>query len=437
MTPKANLQAGIEKTSVIKTDLVACHDCDLLHRTGTPPMGYNAHCSRCGAILYHCHNGRSDRSLAFALTSLILFIVANIYPMLILELGGRIQEYTLFSGVMALFEGGMWMLALLVFALSIFFPLFNLLVITYLLTPLKLGLRPFGYSIYLFRSLLILTPWGMTGVYLLGVMVAMVKLRDLATVTPGLALYAFIGLLLTSLGGSVCLDTRTLWRRLDKKSYRVPPITPTHPTMNAHQAGLVGCHTCTLVIPRQQDSSNLDTNCLRCQTPMHPRKPDSLTRTWALILTASILYIPANLLPIMTVIRFGRGEPDTILSGVQHLIQDGMWGLALLIFFASIVVPLMKLLILSFLLISVQRHSKWRPKDRTGLYRITESFGHWSMVDIFLISILTALVKMDALTTIKPEVGATFFAAVVVLTMFAAHTFDPRLIWDAMEKKRG
>lgn len=168
---------------------------------------------------------------------------------------------------------------------------------------------------------------------------------------------------------------------------------------------------------------------------MHARKPDSLTRTWALTLTAYILYIPANLLPVMTVTMSGRGEPDTIMSGVKELLLGGMWPLALLVFFASITVPVLKLLILTYLLISVQFRSQWRPRERTVLYRITESVGRWSMIDIFVIAILVALVKLGALATIDAGAGAVAFGGVVVTTMFAAMSFDPRLIWDAMENQ--
>lgn len=202
----------------------------------------------------------------------------------------------------------------------------------------------------------------------------------------------------------------------------------------ARQAGLIGCHTCALLV-RGHETGGQPPPCPRCGTPLHSRKPASLTRTWALVLTAAILYIPANLLPIMTVIRFGRGEPDTILSGVQHLIESGMWPLAILIFFASVMVPVIKLAVLVFLLLSIQHRFRWCPKDRTTLYRIMEMFGHWSMVDIFLISILTALVQLGTLTSVEPGDGATFFGAVVVLTMLAAKSFDPRLIWDAMDEQ--
>jgi paraquat-inducible protein A len=162
----------------------------------------------------------------------------------------------------------------------------------------------------------------------------------------------------------------------------------------------------------------------------------TLRRTWALLIAACILYIPANLLPVMTVTSFGKGEPDTILSGVKTLIAAGMWPVAILVFFASITVPVLKIVALAFLLVSVQRRSQWRPRDRTVLYRLVESVGRWSMVDIFMISILVALVNLGAIASIVPGSGAIAFASVVILTMIAAMMFDPRLIWDARERTR-
>jgi paraquat-inducible protein A len=160
------------------------------------------------------------------------------------------------------------------------------------------------------------------------------------------------------------------------------------------------------------------------------RLPESISRTWALLAAATLLLVPANLYPVMTVTRFGMGEPSTILSGVVHLVEDGAWPLALLVFFASFVVPITKIGALALLLLTTQRGSAWRMRDRTLLYRVTEAVGAWSMIDVFLVGILVALVRMDALATVRPGIGATFFGAAVVLTMLAAHAFDPRLLWD-------
>ena len=168
---------------------------------------------------------------------------------------------------------------------------------------------------------------------------------------------------------------------------------------------------------------------------MHTRKTNSIARTWALVLAAYLFYIPANVLPVMSVTSLGKTQSDTIMSGVMYLLLHGMWPLALLIFFASVMVPMLKLVILTYLLISVQRRSRWRPVDRTRLYRVTEAVGRWSMVDIYVVTILVALVKLGNLATIQAGAGAVFFAAVVISTMFAAMTFDPRTIWDVMEEK--
>jgi paraquat-inducible protein A len=202
-----------------------------------------------------------------------------------------------------------------------------------------------------------------------------------------------------------------------------------HSASSAIHHSLIQCHACELLVkaPVQQDTT---LHCPRCKATLHARRPNSLSRTWALVISALILYIPANVLPIMTVTSLGNAQSDTIFSGVVYLLVHGLWPLALLIFFASVLVPLLKLVILIYLLISVQRRSRWRPRDRTRLYRITEAVGRWSMVDIYVVTILVALVHLGNLASIRAEAGAVFFGAVVVTTIFAAMTFDPRLIWD-------
>jgi paraquat-inducible protein A len=170
--------------------------------------------------------------------------------------------------------------------------------------------------------------------------------------------------------------------------------------------------------------------CPRCGAGLHGRKPRSLERTWALVIAAALCYIPANLLPVMAVTSLGKHESDTIMSGVIYFLTHGMWPLAVVVFVASVFVPLLKLVNLVVLLVSVQRSSSWRPVERTRLYRVTETIGRWSMVDIYAITILVALVRLGNLATIEAGTGAVFFGAVVVITMLAAESFDPRLIWD-------
>lgn len=207
--------------------------------------------------------------------------------------------------------------------------------------------------------------------------------------------------------------------------------TPSAPdaALTARKLGLVACHRCHLLC--RQAAGPAD--CPRCGAPLHSRKPNSIARTWALVLAAAVFYIPANVLPVTHTTSLGAVQSDTIMSGVIYFIHSGSWPVALVIFVASVFVPLLKLLILSFLLLSVQRRWQWRPVDRTRLYRITEAIGRWSMLDIYVVTILVALVHLGALATIEAGAGALFFAAVVVVTMFAAEAFDPRLIWDGME----
>jgi paraquat-inducible protein A len=199
--------------------------------------------------------------------------------------------------------------------------------------------------------------------------------------------------------------------------------------LTARQMGLIRCHTCgKLAFDVGHDG--YEEHCPRCRAHMHMRATNSLSRTWALLITAAILYVPANILPIMTVTYFGSGKPDTIMSGVITLLQLGSYPVATVIFIASILVPVLKMVALLILLLSVQ--FKWALDDRqrTRMFRAVEMVGRWSMLDIFVIALLVALVSFGSIAQIISGPGATAFGSVVVLTMLAATTFDARLIWD-------
>jgi paraquat-inducible protein A len=205
------------------------------------------------------------------------------------------------------------------------------------------------------------------------------------------------------------------------------------PYPRAIDLGLTACHACGLVLRSRPGAMR----CPRCDCALHTRKPDSIARTWALLITAVILYIPANLLPVMRTAYLGNEKADTIMSGVVYFLLHGDWPLALVIFVASVLVPLLKVMALVYLLIGVQRRSRIRHRERTLLYRVTELVGRWSMVDVFVVAVLAALVQMGNLASIQPGLGASAFAGVVVLTMLAAQSFDPRLIWDHQEEMNG
>ena len=202
----------------------------------------------------------------------------------------------------------------------------------------------------------------------------------------------------------------------------------------ARSLGLARCHDCGLASELPIVPAGHAAHCPRCDAVLHLRKAHSLGRAWALLVAAMIMYVPANVLPVSTIVFMGSGEPDTIMSGVIALFQYGDAPVALLLFFASVAVPMLKMLALAFLLLSVQFRSRWRPRERTRLYVVVETIGRWSMLDIFVIALLVAMVQLQALATIEAGAGAVAFCAVVVLTIFAAESFDPRLLWDVVEE---
>lgn len=205
-------------------------------------------------------------------------------------------------------------------------------------------------------------------------------------------------------------------------------------TMSASELGLCSCHVCSLVSRRPDGASPV--HCPRCGASLHFRKPASVSRCWALLIAAYVLYIPANLLTIMETGSLFNYRKDTIVSGVVHLWKTGSWLIAAVVFIASVTIPLLKLMSLTLLLISVQRRSRWHPRQRTRLYRMVELVGRWSMLDIYVVALLAALVQLGSIATVKAGPGALAFGAVVVLTMFASMQFDPRLIWDPLQKER-
>jgi len=196
------------------------------------------------------------------------------------------------------------------------------------------------------------------------------------------------------------------------------------------QAGLLGCHSCGQLTPAQD---NVVLGCSRCGQQLHYRHPDSINRSWALLIAAVIFYIPANLIPITLTTAVGKTEGDTIMQGVIYFLGSGEWPIALVIFTASIMVPTLKIIAMTYLLLSAQRHSHNRCLDRAKIYRMVEFVGRWSMIDVFVVTIMVALVQMGTLANVEAGQGAIYFCAVVILTMLAAASFDPRLIWDGQQ----
>ncbi len=408
--------------------IIACHECDFLHTVHPLGPHEKACCSRCGAFLYEAVPKGLERVLALNLGALMLFFLANAYPFLSLKLGGVTEKNLLSSGAFVLQRLGMGELGVLVFLTSVLFPFLTISGTLLIMITLKIGGRP-RWTGPVFRMVKALTPWSLPAVFGLGVLISFVKLKDMATVIPGVALLCFALLVLLFAATNSNFDPGVIW----PKGRVLPPGTKIGET--ALESGLLHCHNCSYLLLEDELSLKNSYRCPRCTTPLHWRKAESNERTLAYCLGALVLLIPANIYPVMTVIQLGKGAPNTIISGIIHLIDSGMWILALIVFFASFVVPIFKLTVMGFLLLSVRRQSSWRPKDRTFLFRVTELVGPWSMVDIYVVAILSALVRFEALANISPGLGAIFFAGAVVLTLFAAQSFDSRLIWDNREER--
>lgn len=204
-----------------------------------------------------------------------------------------------------------------------------------------------------------------------------------------------------------------------------------YPRESAAAHGFAVCHTCAKLSPSTEH------RCSRCNARLHLRHTDSLARTMALVLTASVLYIPANVLPIMVTDQLGSSLDSTIIGGVVFLWHHGEYPIAAVIFIASVMVPVGKLIMLILLCLSVRNEQSTRARERTIAYRVTEFVGRWSMIDVFVVAILVALIQLGGMMTIRPGSAALAFCGVVIVTMIAAESFDPRLIWDRLGKVAG
>lgn len=201
----------------------------------------------------------------------------------------------------------------------------------------------------------------------------------------------------------------------------------------ARALGVIACHVCTAVCDDVAGPGEL-ASCPRCGHHLHRRRPDSLRRSTAYLIAALILYVPANVYPVMFTTFLGSGFASTILAGIIDFWNSGSYGIALVIFIASIAVPCVKFAIMGLLLATSYRKSAWARRERTRLYRIVERIGYWSFLDVLVVAVVASLVEFGALSTTQPRVGILFFGAVVILTMLSAMSFDARLIWDDVDE---
>ncbi|MDO5102421.1 MAG: PqiA/YebS family transporter subunit [Lautropia sp.] len=449
--------------------VIACGVCDTLQQVPVLGPDQIAHCASCGSTLRRFSRLDRARTVPLVLTCLLLFGMANAFPIVVLEMGGQAQPLTLLGAVMTLLNEGMIPVAMLVLLPTLLLPGMYLLVLLGTLMVIGLSQVPDKLVNRMVRMMQQIAPWSMVEVFLIGILVATIKLAGTATVVLGPALWAWMGMTIT-LTVVLTVDLRRLIRR--------SPVRPQHEAMagggashqpmaavaryaqdraqasvqdgpaNVHTSataaqpggstpdgvlptargcGMIACHACDTVWADAHDGQL----CPRCGAKLSRRRVYDLNLTWALLITAIILYVPANVLPMMiTQSLFGTTE-DTILSGVVFFWQHGEWFIASIIFIASFLIPLFKLVALIMLAIQVQRGSAWRLLERTHLYHAVEWVGRWSMLDVFVVAITSALIQRPGVAVVQAGPGIVAFGAVVVLTMLAAMSFDPRLAWDA------
>jgi paraquat-inducible protein A len=399
-----------------------CPGCGLFQTVPALTPGETAQCVRCPTILRRTTRHRVDHVIALTLTAFILLVVMCSTTLMSVETSGIRRTADLFSGPEELVRQNMGELAVVIIFVTVVAPLIRLVSTLYVLVRLH-ATSPPSHLRRVFAWAERLRPWSMLEVFVFGVFVAYVKLGDLVTIGLAAGVYALLALTFVLIWMDSALDREAVWERLFRGNLRLgsPGLTDA-----------IGCETCGLVsVPRPDEP-----RCPRCDSTLHERKPNSVARTWALVIAAAILYIPANYYPVLSVVQLGAGQPSTILGGVEELVTARQYPLAALVFFASIAVPMLKLFGLSIMLITIQIGRTGWLRDRTRLYHIVRFIGRWSMIDIFMESLLGALVAFGSVITIEPGAGALAFCAVVILTMFAAETFDPRLMWDAAERRQ-
>lgn len=436
------------KMNAYSENIVACLDCDLLQRIPALSPGSTAKCRRCGHTIAFSRPDSLNRTLALVLAAAIALIVANTLPLMELSISGRQVSTTILGGAMEMWSRGEPLIAMLVAFCTVVAPavyigmMFTILLIARQ-TPIPWWAGTLLHWAEWHQA------WAMVEVMMLGILVALIKIADLATVVPGIGMFAVGALVVLIAAITVMFDPHQVWQRIEWFNRTIPQdLKGRRPLVNSiHHAtghesmltglklGLVSCESCGL-LSRPADARKPGL-CPRCGKRLALRKHHAIQRTWALIIAAMICYIPANLLPVMVSNTLVTSQDDTIMSGIVLLYKTGAWHLALIVLIASVVIPLAKIMTLAYLLITIQRCSIKERQERLRLYRLIVFVGRWSMLDVFVVTFSVALIQIQPLMSIKPGAGVLFFAAVVVLTMIAVENFDPRLIWDFQSEKGG
>jgi paraquat-inducible protein A len=418
----------------ILRNLRECPQCGLISRMPAMRIGLVADCPQCNHALWRHQEHPFKYVIACSLAAALFYCFSIIAPFLEISAYGRFQLAKIETGPNQLVQTGFEFVGLLVLAVTVIFPGVKIGMLLVTLIGIESRLVPARFLKAIFRWYEPIRPWAMIDVYLLGFMVAYTRLAAMASVHLDTALFSLIGVMISMAAADAALDMETVWQALDNAekaspSRRRQPAPAAKPS--TRPIALIGCHRCDMV-----NLAGHGDRCLRCRTPLSERKAGSIGHSTAFLIAAAVFYVPANVFPVMSITVLGAATTYTIMGGIVELVEANLWPLALLVFFASITIPLMKILTLAYMLWQTQAGRTEHLLGRTRAYRIIKFVGRWSMIDVFMISILVALVRFGQFSNIQAEAGAPCFAAVVVLTMFAVDGFDPRLMWDRLAKAK-
>ncbi|CAM5790576.1 paraquat-inducible protein A [Castellaniella caeni] len=400
--------------------LIACPHCDTLHQRLDPGSRGLAACRCCGTVLYRRGWFSLRQWVAFGWATLIVFAVAQGFPIAQLSVQGLDVSLTFWSALRLCWDRGYYGVSVMTGLVGFWFPLVQIALTVWVMQALAARRLPPDLARIL-RLLQRLTPWSMAPVLVLALLVAIVKVAGMAQLQagPGLVGFFVLSFMMSGLGR---WDAHALWREAEDAG--MASIS------GAHGRGAV-CAACGCV--QAQPASG---HCLRCGAAMRHRRHGHDLEVWALVLAAVIFYIPANTLPVMRVQTLLGSSSHTILGGVVELWQMGSWDLAVIVFVASVLVPVTKLLALSFLLLRKHVDDSRTQQQRTRLFTVVEFIGQWSMLDVFVVVLMTAMANFPGLSRIDVGPAALNFGAVVVLTMWAAMRYDPRRGWDRLRLAR-
>ncbi|WP_243641809.1 paraquat-inducible protein A [Vibrio sinensis] len=426
-----NWSNALATTSEAKAhQLISCEECGIV--VSIPPMvaGQRAQCPRCAHVITKLNHRPYQSIIAIAIACLTMLVLSISFPFMSFSVQGLSQEITLLHAAKMLAEFKNVSLGLLLLGTVIILPMIYISSILYLYSHAAKydKLPPTAHQAkiakLICRIIFRIEPWLMVDVFLIGVLVSLIKIASLADVGMGKSFWAFCLYTVLFVKCMSMVDRFWLWERF------IPVIAvegikegDTHLTGNH-----IGCHVCHQLNPYSK------TRCIRCGSPIHPYDPkQSLQKAWALLFASIIFYLPANLYPMMYTVSLGKSEGSTILEGVVLLWNLGSYPIAMVIFFASIFIPVAKMFALAWLFSQAKKYQDLPPQEsiaKLKIYRMTEFIGRWSMIDIFVVAILVALVQLQNLMAIYPGPAALYFAAVVVSTMLSAMSFDPKILWS-------